>query len=116
MTDIARLSVPLTLWLISFSGLYGLHGLVCSGHWTRLAGSGAEVAGQTALIAGFLAALLVQAVAVAVLWTQRFGGPPGFVRTTSLALALVALVATLWTLGPSVALPACAWPSATVAG
>src|SRR5690606_2538278 len=49
MTDLLRISVPLTAWLVAFSAVYGLHGLVCSEHWAE---AGFDLAvGRAALMA-----------------------------------------------------------------
>jgi len=98
MTDILRISVPLTAWLASFSAVYGLHGLVCSERWLE-AGLGLA-AGRAALVAAWIAATAVQVAFVLVLRSPRFVSSSPFIRRISLALAIAALVSTLWTLSP----------------
>ncbi|WP_230532590.1 hypothetical protein [Microvirga roseola] len=92
MRDILRISVPLTIWLASFSAVYGLEGLVCSDRWAQ--------AGRGALLMAWAAAIVLQIVLLLALRSTRFASPSGFVRGVSLALAGVALVATAWTLLP----------------
>ena len=103
MRDVLRLSLPLTLWLISFSALYALHGLVCAGAWGATPGPGNLAWGRIALVALGLAAVLLQTAAIVLLARST----AGFIRTTSLALAVVALVATAWTAAPAALLPLC---------
>jgi len=105
MTDILRISGPLTAWLAAFSAIYGLQGLVCSPRWAE---AGLDLAaGRTALV---LAAALGVAVQVVLLLALRRSGPPArldFARRLSHALAVVALVASVWTSIPVVATSAC---------
>ena len=96
MKDILRLSVPLTLWIAAFSAVYGLEGVVCSRHGAGLAPG----QGRTVLVAAWLAAVAVQAGLLFGLRTPRFASPSRFVQGLSLSLAVVALVATIWTLFP----------------
>ncbi|PWS35253.1 hypothetical protein DFH01_23405 [Falsiroseomonas bella] len=98
MRDVLRISVPLTIWLASFSAVYGLQGLVCSPRWGA-AGLGLA-AGRVALVAAAVAAVALQAVLLLGLRGPRLAPASGFVRGVSLALAVVALVATAWTLLP----------------
>lgn len=96
MTDVVRLFGPLVLWLASFSAIYGLHGVTCAEGWDR-----------TILIQAWLFVVALQVVSLGLLSTERFGARPGFVRSTSLALATVGLVAVIWTLAPVAVLTAC---------
>ena len=105
MTDILRISVPLTLWLAAFSAVYGLQGLVCSPRWAEAALGLAT--GRLLLALAWLAAVALQAALLLALRSPRFASRSGFVRGLSLSLAAVALVATLWTLLPVVATSAC---------
>lgn len=99
MRDILRLSLPLTVWLVCFSGVYALHALVCS---DRLATGGASVPdlGHSVLLFGWAVSIVVQVGLLVALSGSRFGGPKGFMRSITLALAAIGLMATLWTLGP----------------
>lgn len=101
MKNILRISLPITVWLIAFSGLYGLHGVICAGAWADPA------LGRTALIAAASVAVAVQILALLALRSRRFGGDTAFTRRIGLALASVALVATAWTALPIALLPIC---------
>ncbi len=92
MKDVLRLSVPLAVWLAGFSAVYALQGLGCSRHWPE------GLAARPVLITAWVLAVAVQALLV--LSLLRDPSPSTFTRTTSLALALTALVAALWTLMP----------------
>lgn len=107
MIAVLRLSLPITVWLVSFSAVYGLHGIVCSFPWGTSEGPWAYTLGHLVLIAASAVAIAAQVTLLAALSTRRFGGPAGFVRRVSLALAVVALVATVWTLAPVAALAPC---------
>lgn len=105
MTDILRLSVPLTIWLAAFSAIYGLEGLVCSDRWAQANLSLAE--GRTVMVIAWLVAIAIQVSFLLALRSPRFVSRSIFVRGISVSLAAVALVATLWTLAPVVATTAC---------
>jgi hypothetical protein len=107
MTDVTRLSLPLTLWIISFSAIYGLHGLACAGGWALEEGPAGLSWGRAVLLAAGLAAVAVQALGVLALARPPWGAPPGFLRRTSLSLAVVSLLATAWTALPVAVLPLC---------
>jgi hypothetical protein len=107
MTDVIRISLPLTVWLISFSAVYGLHGVICSNPgWTTPSLAGLTQ-GRLTLLAAFAMAIVAQVATLALLRSERFGGATGFMRWTSLTLAVVGLVAVLWTLFPVAVLPLC---------
>ncbi|WP_145105835.1 hypothetical protein [Cereibacter sediminicola] len=101
MSAILRISLPLTLWLVCFSAVYGLHGLICSGGWPG---------GRPALVAAALVSVGLQGVLFLALRSRRFGAPPGFVRHTSLVLCIAALFATLWSLVPVAVTSTCLPP------
>ena len=105
MSDLLRLSVPLAAWLASFSAVYGLHGLVCSPRWAQ-AGLGPE-AGRTALLLAAGAALALQVALLLAIRHPRLRSRSPWVQGVSLSLAVVALVATGWTLMPTAAATAC---------
>lgn len=105
MTDILRISVPLTVWLAAFSAVYGLHGLVCSERWA--AGGLDLAAGRAALIIASVVATALQVAFLLALRSPGFASPSPFVRRVSLILAIAALVATLWTLIPVAVTTAC---------
>ena len=98
MTDILRISLPLTVWLAAFSAIYGLEGLVCSSRWVE-AGFG-PTAGRGALVVTWVLAVATQVAFVLALRSPAVASPSRFVRKVSLALAAAALVATVWTLMP----------------
>ena len=105
MTDILRISVPLTAWLAAFSAVYGLQGLVCSERWADV-GLGLA-AGRAAMTVAWAAAVALQLALLLALRSPRFASGSAFVRRVSLALAISALVATVWTLIPVVTTSAC---------
>lgn len=105
MKDILRLSIPLTFWIAAFSAVYGLGGIVCSDGWARAGLSPAQ--GRTALILAWGAAVAVSAGMALALRTPRFASPSAFVRRVGLSLAVVALVATVWTLFPVAVMGVC---------
>lgn len=99
MTDVLRILVAPLLWLAMFSGIYGLHGLLC-GH-----GFGGEVPGgavtpRVVLIAAYVLAIAAQVAVVAGLHSRRLASPSGFVRFVSRTTGWVGLAATVWTLMP----------------
>ncbi|TNC61042.1 hypothetical protein [Rubellimicrobium roseum] len=105
MTDILRISGPLTLWLTAFSAVYGLQGLICSPRWAE---AGLDLAaGRMALALAASLVLGLQVAFLLALRTTRFASCSGFVRTLSLGLSTVALVASAWTLIPVATTSAC---------
>lgn len=99
MTQILRLSLPLTFWLVGFSALYALHGLSCSRHWP------AGLEQRPALIA---AAGLLIVLQVLLLWLiLRAPSPSRFVQWTATVLAAVAVAAAIWTWAPVLFLSGC---------
>jgi hypothetical protein len=99
MKEVLRLSVPLALWLASFSAVYGLQALSCSRHWPE------ALPARPVLILAWALAVALQAI---LLWTLvRDGSPSRFVRAVSVALAGVALLAAGWTLLPVAVTSAC---------
>ncbi|CAM3733445.1 hypothetical protein [Litorimonas haliclonae] len=95
MRDILRLSVPMTVWLMSFSAVYGLQGLVCS---ERLSYEGA--AARPMLIVAAIIAVFTHTVLLWGLYSKRWGSPHPFIRSVSTILGVVALISTIWTLFP----------------
>lgn len=105
MRDILRLSIPLTVWIAAFSAAYGLEGVVCSDNWT---GAGLSLAqGRATLIAAWVTAIAAQAGLLLALGTRRFASPSSFIQAVGLSLAVVALVATVWTLFPVAVIGVC---------
>ena len=105
MKQLLRILVSPVAWLACFSAVYALHGLVCEldpGTWDPVAGWPRIV-----LVLAFVAAVLLQIGPLALLFSARFGAAPGFVRSVSLASGWVGLVATVWTLIPTLATTPC---------
>jgi hypothetical protein len=105
MSDILRISLPLTAWLVAFSAVYGLQGLVCSPRWAEIGFDLQMGRWALALAAGLSVAL--QVALLMILRRPGFAAQSRFVQGLSLSLALVALVATLWTLLPTVTTSLC---------
>ncbi|MEQ8292824.1 MAG: hypothetical protein RIA08_11520 [Roseovarius sp.] len=100
MNSVLRLSLPLTLWLASFSAVYGLHGLLCSDRWNAPVDEGTL---RGLLILATVAAILVQILLMLALRSPRWPETDPTLRRISLVLAAVALASTVWTLLPPVA-------------
>lgn len=105
MKDLLRILVSPVVWLACFSAVYGLHGVVCE------LDPGASVLGvsqtRIMLVIAFGLAVLVQVGLLAALYSREFGAAPGFARSVSLTSGWVGLVATLWTLIPTLATSPC---------
>ncbi len=99
MTAILRLSLPLTLWLTGFSAVYALQGLSCSRHWPE------DLDARTVLVVAALVVISTQAAML--LAVHRRPSPSPFVQAVSVALALVAVIAAVWTSLPVVLTPVC---------
>lgn len=89
MSDILRLTLPLSVWLCTFSAIYGLQGAIC-------AGALAQVSGRAALIAAWLAAVAIQAALLFALRRPVWAAEGTFVQRLAVTLAVVALVAATW--------------------
>jgi hypothetical protein len=100
MTQVLRLSLPITLWLIGFCAIYGLQGLSCSRHWPP----GLEDPRAVLLAAAGLFVLMQGIVLLAVL---RVPDPSRFVQRTAAILAAVAFAAAVWTVLPALAVSVC---------
>ncbi|MFC3629423.1 hypothetical protein ACFOM8_08180 [Paracoccus angustae] len=105
MTDILRLSLPLSVWVAAFSAVYGLEGVVCSDLWSR-AGLSLDQ-GRAALVAAGIVAIAVQVVLLVGLRMPRFASGLPWVQRTAGILACVALAATVWSLLPVVTTSLC---------
>lgn len=105
MREVFSIALPLTVWLASFTAVYGLHGIICSGALTWL--SQPDWA-RRALLTAWAATVLLQLGALLFVLRPGLGGQPGLVRRISVGLAVVALVAVVWTLFPVAVLPSCA--------
>jgi hypothetical protein len=99
MIEILRLSLPLTVWLTAFSALYAVQGLSCSRHWSG------DVDARVVLIVAWGFAIVLQAV---ILTAVSFRPSPSrMVQRVAMALAVTALVATVWTFLPVLTVTAC---------
>ena len=108
MKDLLRILVSPVVWLASFSAIYALHGLICQLDPGASGPFGVSL-GRITLVAAFVLAVLVQAGLLALLYSPRFGAAPGFARSVSRMSGWVGLVATLWTLFPTLAVSSCGW-------
>lgn len=94
----------LLVWASSFVVLYGGHALGCEAGWqARL------LAGTSGLTVALAAAWAVHLLALAALlwWVMRWPAT-GLLAPLSRTLTMVAIVATVWTGWPVLALPPCA--------
>lgn len=106
MKDVLRILISPVVWLASFSAVYALHGFVCE---LDPGASGIGISWiRIVLVAGFLFAAALQVVLLALLYSRGFGSAPGFARSVSRTSGWVGLVATLWTLFPTLATSTCA--------
>lgn len=101
MSDVLRILAGPLVWFAAFSAVYGLHGLIC-GH-----GIGGVVLDVISLqrllmITAFLASILVSAGVLWGLYAPRFASSSPFVTFVSRTTGWVGLVATVWTLSPTV--------------
>ena len=102
MTDILRISIPVSVWIAAFSAVYGLEGVICSDLWTAAGLSLGQ--GRSALIA---AAIALQVVMLVILRGPRFASSLPWVQRLATILGCVALVATVWSLMPVVTTSLC---------
>ncbi|MEI4263716.1 hypothetical protein [Roseovarius sp. D0-M9] len=96
MSEVIRLFGPLVLWLASFSAVYGVHGIACAQGWTH-----------TPVVAAAGVALALQVAFLLVLTSQASGMQRGVSRWASITLAIIGIIAVIWTLFPVVVLTAC---------
>jgi hypothetical protein len=62
------------------------------------------------LVSAVVTLVAAQMAILGALWKTPLGGPPGFVRHLSLALAATAVIASLWSLAPVAVLQPCDRP------
>lgn len=106
MKDVLRvLGAPL-LWLVSFSGVYGLLGMIC-GHGIDGAVFGLFSQQRGLLVTAWLLAIAAQAALLWALHTPRFASPSRLVGFVSRGTGWVGLVAAVWTLFPVAATTYC---------
>lgn len=104
MSTVLRISLPLTLWLASFSAVYGLHGLLCSSRWSPFS---EDWMGRAVLIGAAVVAIAVQVALLFTLRSPRWASPDRTIQRASLTLAAAALVAAIWTLFPTAVVSHC---------
>ncbi len=102
MRELLRIALPLTLWLASFSAIYGIEGVVCS---VRYSGDAND--GRLVLALAALAAVALQVALLAAARSSSYGSRSPFVRRVSVTLAAAALVAAVWTFIPVAATTIC---------
>ncbi|WP_242494217.1 hypothetical protein [Salipiger sp. IMCC34102] len=101
-----RILLPLLVWLASFSAIYGLHGIGCAAGWPDVALAGSSLF-RLALLAAWIAAIVLQVAILIALRSTRFRADEGFAYRVSVALAWVGVVAILWTLFPLATVAEC---------
>jgi hypothetical protein len=106
MSDLLRILIAPLVWLALFSGVYGLHGLIC-GHGIDGLLFGIVSLQRSLMVAAYGLAILVQAGLLAALYARRFASPSPFTGFVSRATGWVGLVATVWTLLPTVTTTYC---------
>ncbi|MGR3467199.1 MAG: hypothetical protein ACU0CI_04915 [Shimia sp.] len=89
MSDLLRLSVPLSVWLSAFSAIYGLQGLICAGHIP-------EGLGRALLVGGWLFAVILQIALLLAIRRPAWASDSAFVQTLATTLAIVAIFAAIW--------------------
>lgn len=99
MIEVLRLSLPISIWITGFSAVYALQGLSCSRHWPT------DIDARPVLLAAWAVAVAVQALSVIVV--VYVPSSSRFMQTTSLAIAIAALVAAVWTMLPVLTASAC---------
>lgn len=105
MTDILRISIPVTVWIAAFSAVYGLEGVICSDLWR---GAGLSLGqGRGALVAAWVAAIALQVGLLVALRRPRLRSSLPWVQRLAMILCCVALVATVWSLMPVVTTSLC---------
>lgn len=99
MTNVLRIALPFTLWIIGFCAVYALQGLACSRHWPP------GLDGRTALIAAAALFVVVQGLVLAAILSRP--SPSRFAQRTATIVAAAALAAAVWTSLPVLALSVC---------
>lgn len=105
MTDLLRILISPVAWLASFSAVYGLHGVLCESHFDQMV-FGRPLSGLI-LVGAFTLTLFLQFGLLAALYSRQFGAVSGFARTVSRTSGWVGVVATIWTLFPTLAISTC---------
>jgi hypothetical protein len=100
MTDLLRILIALLVWLAAFSGVYGLHGIIC-GFEIYDTIFGVSLA-RVLLVAAYAMAIVVQIILLWALYQDRFSSTSGFVNFVARATAWVGVIAAVWTMLPAV--------------
>lgn len=106
MKDVLRILGAPLIWFAAFSAVYGLHGLIC-GHGIEGNVLGVVSLQRLLMISAFLTSILLLAGLLWGLYAPRFASPSSFVTFVSRTTGWVALVATVWTLSPTVVTTYC---------
>jgi hypothetical protein len=99
MTNVLRIALPFTLWIIGFSAVYALQGFTCSRHWPP------GLDARTALIAGAALFVVVQGLVLATVLSRPTSS--SFVQRTTTILAAAAVAAAVWISLPVLTLTVC---------
>ncbi len=100
MTNVLRIALPFTVWIIGFCAVYALQGLACSRHWPE------GLDPRTALIGAAALFVLLQGTVLAANLLRPT--PSRFVQATATTLAAAAFAAAAWTSLPVLSLTICA--------
>lgn len=100
MTDVLRILCGPFAWFVAFSAVYGLHGLIC-GHGVEGEAFGVLSLPRVLMVAAWLVSMLLLAGLVRGLYSPRLASASSFVTVVSRATGWVGLVATTWTLSPT---------------
>ena len=106
MKDILRIIIAPLVWLVTFTLVYGLHGLLC-GHDLTIAMIGEITVARVLLVAAYVFAILAQLALLRALYAPGFTSRYNFVRFVSRATGWVGLGATIWTLFPVATTSSC---------
>lgn len=106
MRDVLRILCGPLAWLAAFSAVYGLHGLIC-GHGVQGEVVGAMSLQRVLMVSAWLASILLLGGLLWGLYSPRFASSSSFVTGVSRATGWVGLVATVWTLSPTVVTTYC---------
>jgi hypothetical protein len=99
MTNVLRIAMPFTIWIIGFSAVYALQGLACSRHWPP------GLDERTALIVAAALFIGVQGLVLGAILARP--ATSHFAQRTATILATAALGAAVWTLLPMLTLTVC---------
>jgi hypothetical protein len=92
MTEILRLSLPISIWIVGFCAVYALQGLSCSRHWPP------DLDARLILLLAWAVAVVFQAMS---LWLVLYAPSTSrFVQTAATGIAGTALLAAVWTMMP----------------